>query len=90
MSDKQLVGDVLESTINYPYRDTGDEICLYTMVESLKDSWIKRNPNCRVEADSWGWIVYYPRDEVRHPRTWVRVASNEADTDTESCPEEQV
>ena len=71
--------DYIESTINYPCRDNGEEICIYTQVQSVKDGLIKRNPNCRIEQDNWGWMLYYPRAEIRHPRTWVKVSNGGSD-----------
>ena len=77
-------GDLRETNINYWHDSAKNEYCvLYTTKKSVMESCIKRNKPHKVEGDQWGWNLYYTRDQVRSPMTWIKVASANDETKNE-------
>ncbi len=76
MNERPTTFDYKESSINYFHDSAKDLICeFYTSKESVKDAVYKRNPNCKMTHDGYGWILRYERDQVRHPKAWIKVAN---------------
>ncbi len=70
--------DYAESNINYFHNGGGRLTCtFYTSKESVKNRVLKRNNNCKVTSDGYGWMLEYPREEVRDPSMWLRVKGKE-------------
>ena len=71
-------GDVKESSINF-FHDGGKDIpcVLYTNKKSVMEKCLKRNPNCTVRGDEYGWFLTYPRDQLRSPDQWLKVNGKE-------------
>ena len=72
------MGDIYEANLNFFYNAGRDLKCVfYTNKESVKNKVLRRNPNCKVWGDEFGWFLEYDRDQVRPPETWIKIAGKE-------------
>ncbi len=76
-------GDIQETSISY-FSDgaKGMHCILYTTKQSIRDACVKRNPPIRETSDSHGYMLYYSRDQIRHPKLWVKF-DNEVEAEEE-------
>ena len=72
--------DLLEANLNYFYNSGKELKCVfYTNKESVKNRVLKRNSNCKVWGDEYGYFMKFDRDQVRAPETWIKIKGNEED-----------
>ena len=65
--------DITESSmITFHNSHAHDDCIFHTSSERVKDSMLKRNPNCKVQHDGYEYILTYPADEVRPTYMWVK------------------
>ena len=70
MSEEQT-RDFLETNANY-FHNVPFPCIFYTNKKSAMERLLRRNPNCKVKEDPYGWILEYPKEEVRDPALWLR------------------
>ena len=77
---EETTGDILEANCNFFYNAGRDLKCVfYTNKESVKNRVLKRNSNCKVWGDEYGYFMEFDRDQVRAPETWIKIKGNEED-----------